>query len=152
MDHVLCNTCLHSNFCALQNIFAFTIKTRPMVLSLLLVSLHFEFFLPWKYYSSWNNLEDLERWLTVREVEFTFQSHEQYKGAKFHGKWNAGMPHIWWENTRLFQFHDFYIIAIISPIETWISVIQNRPTEIRNLTTDASMINWMLVPCVPKTY
>ena len=47
------------------------------------------------YFSSWNNLDDLQKWLMIREVEYTFQSHERYKGATYHGKWNAGMPHIW---------------------------------------------------------
>lgn len=45
--------------------------------------------------SSWNNLEDLQIWLNVREVQYRFQSHKQYKGALYTGKWNAGMPHVW---------------------------------------------------------
>ena len=45
--------------------------------------------------STWNHLEDLQQWLTIREVSYTFTSrHPQYGGAKYYGKWSVAMPHI----------------------------------------------------------
>ena len=44
-------------------------------------------------HSSWSNLDDLYKWLMVREVSYTFRSHEAYKGAVYTGKWTMGMPH-----------------------------------------------------------
>lgn len=44
--------------------------------------------------SNWNNLEDLHRWLLVREVDYEFRGAGIYKGAVYSGKWNTGMPHI----------------------------------------------------------
>ena len=46
-------------------------------------------------YSSWSNLEDLHKWLTVRDVHYTYSPQGQYKGATYTGKWNNGIPHIW---------------------------------------------------------
>ena len=45
-------------------------------------------------YRSWSNLEDLHKWLMVREVDYRYQTHDVYKGAVYSGQWNLGMPHI----------------------------------------------------------
>ncbi|XP_064389423.1 alsin-like [Halichondria panicea] len=44
--------------------------------------------------SNWSKLDDLRKWLSVREVEFHYRTHPLYKGAVYTGKWNLGMPHI----------------------------------------------------------
>ena len=44
--------------------------------------------------SAWKRLDDLQRWLGTREVDYTFQNgSERYKGAVYTGKWTAAMPH-----------------------------------------------------------
>ena len=42
--------------------------------------------------SSWSNLEDLQLWLSVREVQHQFCEVKEYKGATYNGKWNMGKP------------------------------------------------------------
>jgi len=51
--------------------------------------------------SSWTNLEDLQKWLTVREVQYQYHSVEAYKGAVYMGKWHLGRPHGVWVNVLL---------------------------------------------------
>ena len=41
---------------------------------------------------SWSNLEDLQQWLSVREVEYGYREVEEYVGATYTGKWQLGKP------------------------------------------------------------
>ena len=44
-------------------------------------------------FSSWTNLEDLQVWLSVREVQYQYRDMEEFKGAVYTGKWEMGKPH-----------------------------------------------------------
>lgn len=41
-------------------------------------------------FSSWSNLEDLQLWLSVREVQYQFKEVEEFRGATYTGKWELG--------------------------------------------------------------
>ena len=41
---------------------------------------------------SWSNLEDLQLWLSVREVQYEYREVEEYLGASYTGKWYMGKP------------------------------------------------------------
>ena len=44
-------------------------------------------------FSSWTNLEDLQVWLSVREVQYEYRDMEEFRGAVYTGKWEMGKPH-----------------------------------------------------------